>query len=70
MDQIAAKAIVDWAGSKETKENVEFHKNPKIYIIAPDGKKLTSFCHTDITLPTYNDESTVPKIEYYIYPRI
>ena len=49
MDQIAAKAIVDWAGSKETKENVEFHKNPKIYIIAPDGKKLTSFCHTDTT---------------------
>ena len=43
MDQIAAKAIVDWAGSKEPNENGEFHKNPKIYVIAPDGKKFTSF---------------------------
>ena len=43
MDQIAAKAIVDRAGSNETKEYIEFHKNPKIYVIAPDGKKLTSF---------------------------
>ena len=40
MDQIAAKAFVSWAETKEGKgNNVEYFKVPLIYVIvATDGK--------------------------------
>ena len=44
MDQIAAKAFVNWADPKEVKAKVtEYRKKvPLIYLIVPDGKHTSS----------------------------